>query len=151
MEKILRIKSIGMHVMHQIVCLSHSRIFQSYGDVTMTGEWLQALTYARHSWSLSSEGSLAWPTYCDTGHPLMVISKDPWHSHLLPSVWQWSCHYLFLRRMSVAAGIWTPNLPLAGRTQMISPQRWRSGLGQPTAPPLRRHQTNNHYKKAVES
>ena len=26
----------------------------------------------------------------------MVNSKDPWHSHLhvLPSVWQWSCHYL---------------------------------------------------------
>ena len=20
---------------------------------------------------------------------------DPWHSHLLASVWQWSCHYLF--------------------------------------------------------
>ena len=32
-------------------------------------------------------------------HPaIMVISKDPWHSHLhvLPSVWQWSCHYLSL-------------------------------------------------------
>ena len=28
---------------------------------------------------------------------MMVISDDPWHSHLLPSVWQWSCHYLFLR------------------------------------------------------
>ena len=26
-----------------------------------------------------------------------VISKDPWHSHLLPSVSQWSCYYLFLR------------------------------------------------------
>ena len=35
-------------------------------------------------------------TYCDTGHPfIMVISEDPWHSHLLPSVWQCSCHYLF--------------------------------------------------------
>ena len=30
------------------------------------------------------------------GHPfLMVISEDPWHSHLMPSVWQWSCHNLF--------------------------------------------------------
>ena len=30
--------------------------------------------------------------------PMMVISEDQWHSHLLPSVWQWSCHFLFLRR-----------------------------------------------------
>ena len=48
------------------VCLvfsSHSRIFHLYGDVTITGEGLQILTYARHSWPLSSEGSLgATPT-----------------------------------------------------------------------------------------
>ena len=25
---------------------------------------------------------------------IMAISEDPWHSHLLQSVWQWSCHYL---------------------------------------------------------
>ena len=67
---------------------SHSRIFNSYGDVTIAGEGLQILTCARHSWQLSSEGSLACHTYCDTGHPfIMVISEDPWHSHLLPSVW----------------------------------------------------------------
>ena len=36
---------------------------------------------------------LACNTYCDTGLLfIMVISEDPWHSHLLPSVWQWSCH-----------------------------------------------------------
>ena len=29
-------------------------------------------------------------------HPfIMVISENPWHSHLLPNVWQGSCHYLF--------------------------------------------------------
>ena len=38
--------------------LSHSRIFHSYGDVTIAGERLQILTYARHAWPLSSEGSL---------------------------------------------------------------------------------------------
>ena len=33
---------------------------------------------------------------CDMGHPFtMVIAEDLWHSHLLPSVWQWRCHYLF--------------------------------------------------------
>ena len=46
---------------------SKSRIFHSYRDVTITGERLQILTYARHSWPLSSEGSLACHTYCDTG------------------------------------------------------------------------------------
>ena len=38
---------------------SHSRIFQSYGDVTVTGEGPQVFTNARHLWPLSSEGSLA--------------------------------------------------------------------------------------------
>ena len=31
------------------VFLSHSRIFHMYGDVTIAGEGLQILTYARHS------------------------------------------------------------------------------------------------------
>ena len=81
---------------------SHSRIFHSYGDVTIAGEGLQILTYARQSWPFSSEGSLTCHTHCDTGLPfIMVISEDPWHSHLLPSVLQWSCHYLFLRLWSI--------------------------------------------------
>ena len=47
---------------------SHSRIFHSYGDVfIISGEGLQILTYVRHSWPLSSEGSLACHNYCDTG------------------------------------------------------------------------------------
>ena len=51
------------------------------------GERLQILTFARYSWPLSGEGSLACHTYCVTGHPfIMVISEDPWHSHLLPSI-----------------------------------------------------------------
>ena len=74
--------------------------------------------HARHSWPLSSEGSSH--LYCDTGHPfIMVISEDPWHSHLLPGVKYWSCRYLFLwqRLKSVATGIQTHNLiPHARRT-----------------------------------
>ena len=31
--------------------------FQSFGDVTITGEGLHMLTYTRHSWTLSSGGS----------------------------------------------------------------------------------------------
>ena len=92
---------------------SHLIIVHSYGDVTIAGEGLQILTCARHSRPLSSESSLACHTYCDTGIHLksfMVISEDPWHPHLLPSVMQCSCYYLFLRLRSVAAGIQTPCL-----------------------------------------
>ena len=93
------------------LCLSS----QSYGDVSIAGEGLQILTYARHSWPLSSEGSLTCHTHCDTGLPfILVISEDPWQSHLLPSVWQCSYHYLFLRVRSVAIG--DPDLPHARRT-----------------------------------
>ena len=39
---------------------------------------VQFLTCARHSQPFSSMGSLACHTYCDTGHPfIMVISEDP--------------------------------------------------------------------------
>ena len=84
---------------------------------------------ARHSSPLSSEGSLACKTYCDTGHPfIMVISEDPRHSHLLPSVWYWSWHYLFLRLRSVAAGIRIPNLRPACGGKHSNPLRHRRGL-----------------------
>ena len=75
-----------------IVCLFclglsfHSIIFHSFGDLTIAGEGLLILTFARHVWPLSSEGSLACPIYCDTGHPfIMVISEDHWHSNIMPS------------------------------------------------------------------
>ena len=82
---------------------------------------LHILTYARHLWPLSSGDSSPCHIYCDTGLPLiMVISENPWHSHLMPSVWQWSCHYLFYRLTCVAVGIRPPNLPVAGLTHCIT-------------------------------
>ena len=85
--------------------------------------------YARHLWPLSSESSLACHTYWDTGHPfIMAISADPWHSHLLPSVWQWSCHYLFIRLRSVASWIRTPNLPLANKNNDLLFYGWKNFL-----------------------
>ena len=103
---------------------SHSIIFHSYGDVIIAGEWLQILTFARHSWLLSSEVSLTGLTHCDTGLPfIMVISEDPWHSYLLPSVWHWRCHYLFLRLRPVATGDRTPISRVRGGTL-----RHRGGL-----------------------
>ena len=66
---------------------SHSRIFLSYGEVTIADDGLQILTCAWHSWPLSTEGSLACHTYCDTGYPfIMAISEELWHPHLLLSV-----------------------------------------------------------------
>ena len=44
----------------------HPLIVHSFGDVTISGEGLQSLTYTRHSCPLRSEGSLACHTYCDT-------------------------------------------------------------------------------------
>ena len=71
----------------------------------MTGEGLQILTYTLHSWTLSSECSLARHTYCDTGYLREHVRLTPAAEH-----WQWNCHYLFLRLWSVAAEIRTLNL-----------------------------------------
>ena len=78
---------------------SLSRIFHSNGDVTITGEGLQILTYARHLiMAIEQWGFFSVPLLHVTRgiRNNVIISEDPWHSHLLPSVWQCSCHYLFL-------------------------------------------------------
>ena len=82
--KIRQIKTIHVCLLFGIFFIF---IFYSYGDVTISSEVLQILIYTRHSWTLSSEGTLACHTYYyNTGHPfIMVISEDPWHSQLLPS------------------------------------------------------------------
>ena len=48
----------------------------------------------------------------------MISSEDTWLSHLLSSVWQWSCQYLFSWRRSIVAGIQTTNIPHAMQTQV---------------------------------
>ena len=97
--------------------LSQSRIFHSHGDVTITGEGLQILTYARHSWSLHIEGSLTCSTDWYTWHPFtMVISEDPRRSHILMSVSSRAVTTFFYDLGYVAAGIRTPNLSLAKPT-----------------------------------
>ena len=59
---------------------------------------LQILTYPLHSWQLSSKVSLAYHTYCDTGHTfIMAIPKDSRYSRILPRVWQWSYDLGLLR------------------------------------------------------
>ena len=92
-----------------------TREFFTHGDVTMTGEGFQVLTYARHLFALSSEGSSACHTYCETGHPfIMVISENPWHLHLLPSVLQWNCTYLIYDLGLSRQGFEHPTICLRG-------------------------------------
>ena len=56
---------------------SLSIIFHSNWDVTIAGDGLEfCLTFARQSWSLGNESSLACYTYCDTGHSYIMIIFD---------------------------------------------------------------------------
>ena len=118
----LSLSNTKLHTMNCLfACLfwfsSHLRIFHSYGEVIITSEGVQILIYARYSWPLTSEGFLVCHTHCDTEHLfILVIFEDPWQSHLLSSVWQRNCHYLFLRLRSVASGIRTPSVLHARRT-----------------------------------
>ena len=76
-KNILYKQNLNNNVLFACGFSSHSKNFHSHGDVTMAGEGLQILTYARHSWPLNSECSLACNTYCDTGHPFIIIFEDP--------------------------------------------------------------------------
>ena len=88
--------------------LSHSRICHLYGDFAITDEGLHMLTYALLSWPLSSKGSSAYHSYCDTWHLFKIFEDHDTHT-VLQRISQWSCHYLFLRLRSVVIGIRTPN------------------------------------------
>ena len=60
---------------------SHSKNFHLFGDIIMTGEGLQILTFARHSWPLSSEGFFSVPHLLWHGTSIiMLVSEDPRHS-----------------------------------------------------------------------
>ena len=97
----------------------------------ITGEGLQILTYARHSWPLSSEDGT--PTVTRGIHSFkMVISEDPWPSHLLSSVWQLSIA-VFFRLRSVAAGIWSSKRFACGTNKSTKPKGLRSGFHCATA------------------
>ena len=61
---------------------------------------------------------LVWGRHHEQSAFLSVPHKL-WHGssvYNLPSVWQWSCHYLYLRLRSVAARIQTPNFSHARST-----------------------------------
>ena len=113
------------------VCLEFNVLLRIFSFIWRSHhyQWW-ASNFDQYSYSLiiRSELECSWAsdTYCDTGHPfIMVISEDLWHS-LLQSVWQQSCQYLFLRLTSVTAEILTSNLPHMRRTLYPTklPSRW---------------------------
>ena len=61
---------------------------------------------------LGSYGSLTYHTHCDTGLPfIMVISEDPWHSHIMPSIWQYVfCDYFTMLALKRIIVFLTPNI-----------------------------------------
>ena len=97
---------------------SHSRIFHSYVDVTITDEGLQ--TYAQHSRPLNSEGSLA----CQT--TLTRVIRLPWSS---PRTYDTSTYYRAFSSGALTttkvcrAEIWTPTFRL--RCERSNPIRHR--------------------------
>ena len=82
-----------LHSLFVRVFSSHSRILYSFADVT----------YARHSWPLSSVGFL-------TCHTNALYWSSP--RTLLPSLWQWSCHYFLTTLVFHDRGS-NPDLPHA--------------------------------------
>ena len=84
----------------------------SFGDVTITGEGFQILTYTRHydHWAVMVL-QCATPTVTRDIQLLWSYTTTPVAYRLA-----WSCHYLFKRLRSVAAGIRTPNVTHARRT-----------------------------------
>ena len=90
------------------------RIFAPLENLSLTWNRQKApiLSYTRHSWQLSSEGSLACHTYCDTSHPfIMVISEDPPVAERLTVELS-----LCIVTTFVASGLRTTNVPHARRT-----------------------------------
>lgn len=39
---------------------------------------------------------------------ILHVMNELVHSHLLPNVWHWNCHYLFNWHVCYRVGIWTP-------------------------------------------
>ena len=134
-------KISGLHYLMfewNFVCLfiwgftSLSRMFHSYGDITINDEG--ASNYDLYSAHMASEGSLAWHTYCDTGHPfIMVISEDPWHSHLLRAFGSGGLSRLGFEhpnfRMRGKRSIRVRNRRGLNRTRQLADTSWKPGTG----------------------
>ena len=95
-----------------------------------------SLIYRRHNYRWKASNSDLWsvPTAIDQWRSLSVPHllwngasfynshpDDLWHLHLLPSVWQWSCHYLFLELFMSRLIIEHPTFRLRGERSIRLP------------------------------
>ena len=89
---------------------SHSIHFYSFEHHrwTVANLGLCLVLMAIALWGLLSLPYLLW----HGPYVYYVISEDTWHSHVLPSVYQWICHNPLKRLESVVAGFRTPKLLL---------------------------------------
>ena len=97
---------------------SLSRIFHSYGDVTMTGCKCWALMAVVH-WRFFGLPHLLWHrASLYAGH-----LRGPVAPYLLPTVWQWSCQYLFYNLGLSRLGFEHPTFRLRGECSNLLPKR----------------------------
>ena len=105
---------------------SHLSILHSYEDVTIAGEELQILTFARHSWPWSSEGSLTSHNYCDRGLPFNWSSPRTCDTHTCCRAFgSWAVTICFYDLGLSRPGI-KPRSPACEASAL--PLRHRSGL-----------------------
>ena len=114
-------------IKYLFVCLGLQVPLSSF-SLIWSGEGFQILTFTRHSWPLSSEGSLACRTYCDTGHLFIWSSPRTCDTHTCCGVFGSGAvtTFFYIRLRSVTAGIRTPNLPLEGwKLSPTAPVPWQ--------------------------
>ena len=73
--------------------------------------WWRASNFNLYSALIASEQGVfsCMPhLLCQETSVYTVIFEDPWHSHQLSSIWQFSCNYLFYRIKTVATWDRTP-------------------------------------------
>ena len=118
--------SLSNTKLHTLFCLfaclfwflSHLRIFHSYGEVTITNEGLQNLDLCSALMAIQQWGRVCVPLAPTVTRSICLYRSSPRtrDTHTFVERWQRDCHYLFLRLMSVAARIRTPNILHARRT-----------------------------------
>ena len=112
-----------MRIDHVIKCIhaklfvwgfsSHSRNFHSFGDVTVTDEGPHSRSVLM---AIKQRGVLSVPYLLWDG-PNLYNGNLQGSATLKP--WQWSCHYLFIRRRSVPTGDRTKISRLRRQTDAI--------------------------------
>ena len=82
----LQIKWLILFLLILYACVTYLPSFISIRSWEKKRNRMSQCSYTRYSSLLSSEGCLVCLTYCDTGHMVIYMYKDLWHSHLLPAL-----------------------------------------------------------------